>query len=838
MSAVFIVSVVAGVATLMAAPDAMPPVLTTGYDTSAFLVPPSEAASLQALLDRHGSVRLLPGDYRPNCTTSRLPGKPPSTSCSFPPANLTVRTGQRVWGLPGATVPGVVVEPGAEGVVLSALTFVGGTLLFPPGTGTTRRSTFHRLNGPHIMFAAGSNVSDLLFVGMTELACGFACGGRPTWHTTAFTVGGIHAEAGSSVANCKFIRSMVHAPWPLLTVRTTEWVGNTFLWTNVLGSLQSSFSATGAAELTIVGPDMETYGACWIKPAIEAQEVGSVRLFGPHGRLECHPENSTLPPPTAVMVLDAKRVWITNPMSLPVWRPAVANADIVLGRSVQNYVRIDRDLDAPWKTQQAVGVAAPPFRLQLSSNNTVTLGKDGWNSVGGLPPAAQAALKQMVASPAGGHAWAVAPKPSPLPPLPPSSAAVAAVTATPGQGHDDSDTLQAMIDSWVTSPDSPQIVPAGTYYISKTLRVGRLPDPDGNTTACLARERVRMLIGTGEDSVFILAKDPAMIMVTSDGCGGTGSVQSSRFHVSGLTLAGGAVGLHMSAATGALQITESMISHVRFRELSKYGIWLDDIFGLDNNLLSFLSFDRCGVAFYQRAPDSQRVAPSGFCKPPWHNPSLGYMDKIVFYRVQVTNCRAGYELDACRADNLNYWVENFVSNISGSGWDLHSNSEAAIVSSHVENVGEMNGCDPSVREPGSSGITVLNSRMIAGINTKYMLANSAEVEGSSFELGDGASANASLFRSPYSAPARGPHAGGSSADSWPSIFMSRTRVSAGLPMPKQLRESVLFNNRFADLHDQNLNKAALMVNGSVTTTLADSPSEIAPSSALCFGPMW
>lgn len=604
-----------------------PPVLSSAYDPDAFLVPPTQAASLQALLDKHGSVRLLPGDYRAACTTTRAPHQPPVTNCSFPPANLTVRTGQRIWGLPGARVPGVVIEPGAKGVVLSALTFAGQPLYFPAGGEvTTQHSTFHRLNGPHVVFGAGSKVAELLFVGLTELGCGHACGGRPTWHTTAFAVGGIHAEAGSSVRNCKFIRSMVHAPWPLLTVRTKQWVGNTLLWTNVLGSLQSSFSATDAAELTIVGPDMETYGACWVSPAIEAHGVGSVRLFGPHGRLECHPKNSSTPPPTPIMALDAQHIWVSTPMDMPVSRPAVQNADILLGPSIEGYVRVDRGTDAPWKTQEQVGAPRPTFRLQLSSNNTVTLGSHSRSSA--LPAAAQAAMKQMVASPAGGGTWAVASEPSLMPPLPSDTSQ-----------RDDTAKLQAMIDSWVTSPSAPRVVPPGTYYISATLRVGRLRDPNGNTTACLAQRYVRMLIGAGEDSVIIMAKDPSLIMVTSDGCwpGGGGNAttgpdkwrtENSRFHVSGVTLAGGAVGLHLSAATGHLQIVDSLISHVRFRELSRYGIWLDDIFGLDNNLLSFLSFDQCGVAFYQRAPDSQRVSPGSFCKPAWNNPSLGYVSII------------------------------------------------------------------------------------------------------------------------------------------------------------------------------------------------------------------
>ena len=272
---------------LVAAAATGPPVPPVAYDTGAFLVPPSEAARLQVLLDEHTSVRLLPGDYRPNCTTTRV-GRQPVTNCSFPPANLTVRSGQRIWGLPGALVPGVVVEPGAEGVVLSALTFAGQPLYFPPGGEVTRFSTFQRLNGPHVVFGAGSNVAECAFVGMTELGCGTNCGGRPTWHTTEFAVGGIHAEAGSSVRNCKFIRTMVHAPWPLLTVRTQQWVGNTFLWSNVLGSLQSSISATGAtlggklvqlpiaAHYTPCYPSFPCGKGCYDTNVVHSAHVGGV----------------------------------------------------------------------------------------------------------------------------------------------------------------------------------------------------------------------------------------------------------------------------------------------------------------------------------------------------------------------------------------------------------------------------------------------------------------------------------------------------------------------------------------------------------------------------------
>ena len=59
-------------------------------------------------------------------------------------------------------------------------------------------------------------------------------------------------------------------------------------------------------------------------------------------------------------------------------------------------------------------------------------------------------------------------------------------------------------------------------------------------------------------------------------------------------------------------------------------------------------------------------------------------------------------------------------------------------------------------------------------------------------------------------------------------------------MPKSLRESVLFNNRFEAPEDSDLNKAAVLVNGSLSAgvALVDAPSEPAPTSALCRGPSW
>ena len=168
---------------------------------------------------------------------------------------------------------------------------------------------------------------------------------------------------------------------------------------------------------------------------------------------------------------------------------------------------------------------------------------------------------------------------------------------------------------------------------------------------------------------------------------------------------------------------------------------------------------------------------------------------------------------------------------------MHSNSEATIVSSLVENVGEMNG-GSKVREPGGSGVGVINSRMIAGPNTQYLLPSSAKIEGSSFEVSSNATANASLFKAQPPSPAQGPRAGMPSFDSWPSFSMSRSQVGKGLPLPKLIRNTILFNNHFEDPADSGLNKMAVVVNGSAINALSNAPSEETPSSGLCFGPAW
>ena len=64
--------------------------------------------------------------------------------------------------------------------------------------------------------------------------------------------------------------------------------GNTVLWENSLGAMQSTYRIAGAQEFTAVGSDVESYGACFQEPVVQVRRSGAVRLWGVHGRAMCH----------------------------------------------------------------------------------------------------------------------------------------------------------------------------------------------------------------------------------------------------------------------------------------------------------------------------------------------------------------------------------------------------------------------------------------------------------------------------------------------------------------------------------------------------------------------
>ena len=246
-----------------------PPLQTTAYDVAATLVPLAKADELAALLAQHKTVRLEGGDYTAGCARSGTCANLTLTSgVTFPPVRSRAvacssvyycthfgvsriyhapPAGMALYGLPNTRVPTVIVQPGSTGIMLSKLQ-IAGLLHFPAAAQrdgltpqpTTSHCSFFHISGPHVLFEGA--VSDLQFVGLTELGAPQLPTGQP------YKVGGIHVAASASVTNSRFVRCMVHAPWPTLSVavdkqETGVFRGNTVLWENSLGAHSSARSA-------------------------------------------------------------------------------------------------------------------------------------------------------------------------------------------------------------------------------------------------------------------------------------------------------------------------------------------------------------------------------------------------------------------------------------------------------------------------------------------------------------------------------------------------------------------------------------------------------------------
>ena len=403
---------------------------------------------------------------------------------------------------------------------------------------------------------------------------------------------------------------------------------------------------------------------------------------------------------------------------------------------------------------------------------------------------------------------------------------------------DDTTYIQGIIDS-STDPNAsePSVLPAGVYHISKPLRIGS----------------GKFLVGHGPDQTIIFALDPTMAMIQGDGSGA-----SYRLHLAGVTLSGGAYGVHIQEATfgQSAQVTKSWISHVLFANFSKAGIFLDDIFGVDNNLFSHLTFDGCAVGFYQHAPASQRQPGLQRCKPAVFNKNLAYMDKTVFYRnsyIASGPGQLGVVLEPCRQDNLNMWFE---SGFQGLDVAMHldgANSALIMASSVIDN------CGSSIT---GRAIALFNSEVVVGAHTAWALpsAGGTFIEGSRVTKSPNANTSATLFE-PGKLPDKpgGPHYDGRAGTGTVTVMRSyMANMSLGVPdgpigprngvHPSPAAQWVFLDTRFESAAQDAWNRAAMVLVGYNSTqnkagpprvvALDDTPSSTYPTSQLLFGPGW
>ena len=141
-----------------------------------------------------------------------------------------------------------------------------------------------------------------------------------------------------------------------------------------------------------------------------------------------------------------------------------------------------------------------------------------------------------------------------------------------------------------------------------------------------------------------------------------------------LTLQGGARGSTRMTAT-ATRSTE-LSSSVTFRDMSRAGIVFTNLYAWDNNMVSRSWANIDGPAFHQKPAGAARI--DGDCN---------YMDKVVFFRCQLSNVSVGFNLTVGRQDDTNMWLEVAFHNVPRAAVSMNGNSLPMFVNCDFDLVG-------------------------------------------------------------------------------------------------------------------------------------------------------
>lgn len=613
---------------------------TSGYPLSAFYVPVANRASLQTALDTYKVIRLdANADYSVNG-----------------PSSITLHSNQQIYGLPGTTVPPVVIAAGTQQVLLSCLQTA--TVTFPASSLSTHDNLFLRIKANAI--AQSATVENNLFL---------------DWN------GALYFDSTNSghIRNNRFIRSLAHGGFnPYLRLKGNSQdasYGNVFLFYNFLTPPGDATDLSGLSDLTFVGVDAESwnfYG--WGTKAVikTSSDVDTLRFFVANGGDLVH--NAGDPLATGYFDVGARNFLLYNDASSSAHQPKTT-----IGSSVENAAMINVPQN----------MLSGDLMQDSDSTYVYTGGKSGNSrlrdiAIGlttnrqGVPW--EAPIYETIPDP-GGSKWNVD------------------LSSKP----DSTTYIQSLIDN-----NGIAFLPAGTYYISKPLRISS----------------TRGLIGAGMASTLIIAKDPSIDMIVGDDHF-TAPYSQAQLVLSDLTLQGGTNGLHHqpSGSGPGAQYSLMFLSHVTFRNMSNAGIFIDSIFAWDNNMIDHLNFVNCGEGLLQRVDPAYTGGDKG---------GMSYLDKNVFYHCQFVSNRVAVDLPAFRANNLNMWVENLFSSNTSAAFRMVDN-----VSSVIANSDFVNNSGAVVLSNDGNNVNVVSSRFTSGPGVKSVFSGGFSVEGSNFRLGRG-----------------------------------------------------------------------------------------------------
>lgn len=576
---------------------------------------------------------------------------------------ITMDNCQQIYGLPGTKISKIVVPGGTVGAIVSG---VETQLEFPASNLLSHDNQFRRIRGP--ITAIGATMQNNLFLDIS-------------W-TKIY----IDNSQGGYWKNNRFIRVMTQSSAPPIVFKgdpQRQSTGNVFLWTNILTPHGDGVYLDNQADMSMVGLDTESWN--WdgtsSNAIIKTGPMGILRVFTANG-------GSYVPDAykTGIFDVSADAFQLQGLSYGSTGEPSIVYRG---SNSMSSLINVQRRNTADYGNN--------PLRFKGFEDgfSGATLNGNAVSSL--LGGAQQNALKQMYDASRPGLPWErpthdVIPDP-----------------AGPNWNQDlaSKPDSTAYIQNLVNTQGIARL-PAGIYYISQPIK---LKNGQG-------------IVGAGADRTAIIAKNPGIDMIIGDDHLSQ-AYSGTTMVLMDVTLQGGKNGIHHEpngSGPGA-QYTDNVISHVTFRDMSESGIFVDRIFGWDNNLIDYVNF------YNMPAGIKQRVDPN------W-NPSQGdapgmsYMDKNVFYKNQYVSCGRGVDMEAVRQDTLNAWINSvFADNKEYAVFMKNGVSTLFANTDFIDNGG-----DPVVNNDQQTSF--VSCRFVGGaLGNGAMLPWGSNVEGSTFEMG-------------------------------------------------------------------------------------------------------
>lgn len=507
------------------------------------------------------------------------------------PAVLRIEGDRAVIGVPGRTrVPPIVIAAGARGalvrgVIASEIRFEAGAAI----AGVCVQSVRGRVS------MEGASVVDSELVDLYQAPLR------------------IDTTAGGVVRGNRFVRLQSHGANPYaIEIRgdsARRSGGNTFLWINALTPDVDAFYVEEHSDIAFIAVDAEGYN--W------GSHTGASAMLrtGPMGTLYA-------------MNLEGG-----NPSLAPEFRRGMLDvaADAVLLHGLSNYTPGPPSITLRSSNARAVIVhattsggttiadeASGALRLVAMSDGLSEVTLNGVPVDGPLPADRAEEVRSLLA-PRTGMPW-------PRPRLGPIADPAPSFRVDRVGRPDEAPAIQAALEANGVVRLEPR-----AYYLATPLRM----------------RAGYMLIGAGQDRTVLIAVQDDIDLVVSDELG-VGVGQEGRrtisFALLDLTLAGGRDAIRLAQRN--VQLSELVLSHVTFRDLTGAGVNVEGCYGLDNAFFDHVTFFRCGAGLRQRAPESVGDADD-----------ISYIDKTVFWRSRFEECDRGLDLYAVRQNNLNACIE-------------------------------------------------------------------------------------------------------------------------------------------------------------------------------------